>query len=113
MTITHKNHTYEIVDSIPYGYEIWNIGHHAPPGYLPLCKPIEPGSYTIDPNTLKAIKFDGAEIILDAIGTGPSNVKEMEHYIKMHHNARPGTYEYHAICRMQRALPYMKQLTWK
>lgn len=42
-TITHTHnfttHTYEVVDEVPLGYMIWNIGHCAPEGYLPLCRP--------------------------------------------------------------------------
>lgn len=29
-------HEFEIVDFIPYGYKIWNIGHNMADGYLPL-----------------------------------------------------------------------------
>lgn len=109
MTITHHGHSYEIVDSIPYGYEIWNIGNNAPEGYVPLCRPIHPGSYHIDPDTLKAIKCDNAQIIMDAVGYCEMN--DMERYVKRYENARPGTYAYRAACKIKRALPYIKQLT--
>lgn len=49
---------YEVVDKIPKGYEVWNIGNHAPKGYLPLCLRVA-GTYTIQPNALKALKFEG------------------------------------------------------
>ena len=59
-TITHtangKTDTYEIVEAVPRGYMIWNIGSNAPEGYLPLCRPAQfqrfPGGRDIDPNTL-------------------------------------------------------------
>ena len=111
MAITHEGHTYEIVDSIPAGYEIWNIGRHAPEGYVPLCKPIRPDSYHIDPDTLKAIKCDNAQIIMDAVGYCEMN--DMEQYVKRHENAHPGIYADRAACKIKRALPYIKQLMKK
>lgn len=36
-TITHHGHTFELVDHVPNGYLIWNIGENMIDGYLPLC----------------------------------------------------------------------------
>ncbi len=52
-------HKFEIVDRVPLGYHVWNIGENMPDGYLPLCRlcasqPFE-GATAIDPSTLKAI----------------------------------------------------------
>ena len=71
-TITHGGHTFELVDHIPQGYTIWNIGKNMIDGYLPLCRlayfqPF-PGARNIEVDTLKAIKCDGAQVILAAIG---------------------------------------------
>ena len=38
MRFEHEGHKYEEVRTIPRGYDIWNIGNHAPPGYIPLCR---------------------------------------------------------------------------
>ena len=69
--------TYEVVTEPPLGYIIWNIGDNAPEGYLPFCRlsarqPF-PGGRTIETDTLRALKCDGWDIILDAIGFGPGN----------------------------------------
>lgn len=50
--------TFEVVDKIPVGYTVWNIGDNMVDGYIPLAKPV--GPYEIDPWTLKAIKIDDA-----------------------------------------------------
>lgn len=31
-------HTFELVDHVPLGYSIWNIGKNMADGYLPLCR---------------------------------------------------------------------------
>ena len=71
-TIKSGEHVFEIVDKVPCGYMIWNIGTNMVDGYLPLCrlKAAQPfqGGREIEVDTLKAIKVDGAQIILDVIG---------------------------------------------
>lgn len=116
-TITHtalgSTHTYEVVDFIPYGYMIWNIGRNAPEGYLPLCRlaarqPFE-GGRAIEPDTLKAIKVDGAEYILDAVGYGPSTLSEMVRYVKRYSSSK-------SLCvkdrveRYRKAIPVMQKI---
>ena len=29
---------FQIVDKVPLGYQIWNIGRNMPDGYLPFCR---------------------------------------------------------------------------
>lgn len=111
--ITHENNTYEIVNSVPSGYEIWNIGKYAPDGYLPLCMRIAPDSYSINPDTLKAIKVDGAQTILEAVCGGQNTIKEMERYIRHYQNAKPGTYSYRQLQRIEKALPIMRTIKWE
>ena len=83
-----------------------------PDGYLPLCKlkPIQPfeGAKCIETESLRAIKMDGAQVILAAIGGGQETIPEMERYIMRYKNARPGTYSYRKVQRMKKALPYMQ-----
>lgn len=111
-TITYENHTYEIVDEIPVGYLIWNIGEHAPEGYLPLCKPLFPqpfpGSYRIDGDTLKAIKADDAQVILTVVHIADT-LPAMETYVKRHdHSARPVTME--RVKRCREAIPALRKV---
>lgn len=113
-TITHQGLTFEIVDTAPLGYDIWNIGKNMVEGYLPFCRlsthqPF-PGATNIETDTLKAVKCEGAQIILAAIGRGPKTIKEMEAYIAKNRNAKPGTCAYTQIERYMAALPYMRQL---
>ena len=69
-------HTFEIVDRIPKGYIVWNIGDNMTDGYIPLCE-LTTG-YNINVNTLKAIALDDAEvrILRDAAHYGIWNLKK-------------------------------------
>ena len=111
------SHTFELVDSVPLGYIIWNIGNMAD-GYLPLCRLCAmqrfPGGRSIEPDTLKAIKCDGAQIILEATScSGADTAEKMEKYISKHRNAKPGTWEHTTVKRIKEALPYVKQIRWR
>ena len=111
----YPTHTFEIVDFVPLGYTIWNIGtQHMPYGYLPLCRlsmrqPF-PGGRNIEEDTLKAIKIDGAHTILDAVGYGPDTLKKMEKFVT--HHEHQVKYQ-HRIEKMKKALPIMRQMRWE
>ena len=61
-----ENYTFEIVEKIPEGYEVWNIGRHMQSDELvPLCQ-VFAGTYNINPDTLKAIKMLPAEAAVKA-----------------------------------------------
>lgn len=115
-TIRSGEHVFELVDRVPYGYTIWNIGKNMIEGYLPLCrlKAVQrfPGGRDIETDTLKAIKIDGADIILEAVGGGQYTPEEMESYIKRYRNAKPGTWSYRQVQRMKAALPIMRKIKW-
>ena len=61
----------------------------------------------IEPDTLKAMKCDGAQVILDAIRFGPQTSDAMQKYI-----AKNGKKENEKwICdRMRKAIPFMKKI---
>ena len=109
--ITVGEHEFELVDSVPFGYIIWNIGKNMVDGYLPICRLSDrqpfPGGRSIDTSTLKAIKVDGAQTILAAAGCGPNTVKEVEAYIEKHSTTKSKAWE---IKRLKAALPYMRQV---
>lgn len=113
-TITMGRYTFELVNFFPYGYEIWNIGKNMIDGYLPFCRLSShqpfPGGRTIETDTLKAMKIEGAQTILEAIGYGTNTVKGMEQYLTSHKNAKPGTFAYEQVKRIRKALPIMKQI---
>ena len=105
-------YTYEVVEEVPLGYHIWNIGkQHAPEGYLPFCrlssKQPFPGGRSIEVDTLKALKCEGWDIILDAIGYGPQNSTEMKKYIEKSRKNPNRNW----ICQYMRdAIPYLEKI---
>ena len=117
MTITHTHnfttHVYEVVEEVPLGHLIWNIGHCAPEGYLPLCRPAWPqrwpGARDIEAETLKAIKAEGAQEILAAVSGGCHTLAQMEEYIEKHKNSK-GSWEQLIVARCRKAIPYMKKI---
>lgn len=68
------SHTFELVDRVPLGYSIWNIGKNMADGYLPFCRLAAvqpfPGGRDIEVNTLKCHKCEGAQVILEAADGG-------------------------------------------
>lgn len=112
-TITHHGYTFELVDRVPRGYFVWNIGKNMIDGYLPLCslayfQPF-PGGRSIEVETLKAIKCEGAQTILAAIGYGPETPDQMERYIEKYEPERNHAVE---VESMKKALPLMRQIWW-
>ena len=107
------SHTFELVDRVPFGYSIWNIGENMAEGYLPLCRLCAvqpfPGGRNIEVDTLKAIKCEGAQVILAAAGLGPETPDDMERYIERNKNKPHRQYE---VEKMKVALPYMRKIKW-
>lgn len=110
-------HTYEIVNAVPLGYTVWNIGHPVAGEYLPLCRLSQhqpfPGGQSIDVDSLKAIRCDGAQTILDAVGYGPGTLEEMERFVEKNRMAQPRTSRHREVERMKAALPFMRSLQWR
>ena len=104
------NDTFEIVDSVPSGYVIWNIGKNMVDGYLPL---VRTGGYDGCQviGTKKAIEIEGAQTILAAIGRGQNTIKEMETYIKKYKNTKNESTKNH-IQRLKDALEVMYLIKW-
>ena len=117
----HGQHEFELVDEVPQGYTVWNIGYrsnggHMIDGYLPLCRlkqdqPFE-GGRDVDIDSLKAIKVDGAEKVMDAFVRGFNTLEKMEFYAKRFRNVKnPVTQRRVAICNA--AIPVMRKLNWE
>ena len=106
-------HTFELVDHVPLGYSIWNIGKNMADGYLPLCRLAAvqpfPGWRNIEVDTLKAIKCEGAQVILEAAGWGPETPEQIERYIKKNEKNPRKQFE---VKRMKKGLPFMRKLKW-
>ena len=116
-TLEHRGHVFEIVDRVPLGYIIWNIGENMLDGYLPLCRLKRPseqpfeGGRSIETDTLKAIKIDGAQTILAAIGYGPDTIETMEQYVKRYSTSKT-PYVMRRVKRMKAALEIMRTIKW-
>ena len=70
-TITTKDtfgkiQTYEVVEKIPSGFFVWNIGENmGDDEYIPICEDLHPedkDNYEINTSTLKAIKLSHEEV---------------------------------------------------
>ena len=93
MTITHtahRTHTYEVVEKIPAGFFVWNIGRNAPAGYIPIAELADGETHTINPDTLKAIKLNDDEItkLDNAASYGITTLKEAQKAIASKRSGR-------------------------
>lgn len=63
--ITANNRKYEVVDELPLGYQLWNIGREnfKFKKYIPLCQVVN--EHSINPNTLKALKVSSETFALE------------------------------------------------
>ena len=62
-----KSRNYEIVETMPQGYVVWNIGENMGTSeYIPICRRLRPeikDDYSIDGTTLKAINLPKDDVI--------------------------------------------------
>ena len=110
-TIVDGTNTFQVVDSVPLGYVIWNIGDNMAEGFLPLCQVGGSDGCQVNPDTLKAVKCDGAQVIL-AAAHNAGTPRAMRRFLVKHMNARPGTYNDLCVQRIKAALPYLDKLGW-
>lgn len=99
-------HTFEIVDFIPYGYHIWNIGKNMKEDYLPL---VQVGGYDGCQviGIKKALPLKDAQKILSVIGEGNDTPKKMKACIEKYEVK--GTNQ-EKIGRMKEALEIMLKI---
>lgn len=74
---SRRTDTFEVVETFPAGYVVWNIGRHnfPYPGYVPLARPADQ-PYHIRLESLRAIKVRDEQTalrILEAAGQGEVN----------------------------------------
>lgn len=70
--------SFKIVDKIPEGYQVWNIGaDNMPEGFVPLAKIKDGSKYEIERDTLTTIKTDANtwRTIMAAARFGCNNLK--------------------------------------
>lgn len=87
--------SYEIVEKIPDGFSIWNIGDNmGRDDYIPLCEPDHENPikavgicevYSVNRRTLKAIKLvpDEVKILRKASSLGAGNLNEARNFAKL------------------------------
>lgn len=109
--IVDEHHTFQVVDFVPCGYVIWNIGDNMADGFLPLCQVGGHDGCQVNPDTLKAIKCDGAQTILDAAHCA-GTPSAMRKFLSKHKNAKLGSYNDLCAQRIKAALPYLDKLGW-
>lgn len=100
-----SDRNFEIVDSVPRNYVIWPIGENMPDGWIPFCKTLE--GYTIDPTTLKAMRFDGAQTILDAMGYFHGDIEAAKQSVA---RSKPNDI---IRCKIEKAIPLLEKLGYK
>ena len=108
---------FEVLDIVPLGYKIWNIGRNMPDGYLPFCrlKAVQPfeGAQCVETDTLKAVRTEGAQVILAAVGRGAGDdLKSMESYLQKHPHPAPGSRAEANVERIKKAIPYLRALCY-
>ena len=83
-----KTDIYKIVNKIPFGFYVWNIGENmGSDEYIPLCQDLHPGikdDYSINYDTLKAIKLpkEEVELLREAAGWGVNSLETARKALK-------------------------------
>lgn len=80
-----KTDIYKLVEKIPFGFFVWNIGENMGSNeYVPLCQYLSPGDYSINPDTLRAIKLpkEEAELLREAATWGVNSIETARKALK-------------------------------
>ena len=83
-----KSSSYEVVEKIPSGFFVWNIGENmGTHEYIPVCQYMKPGykeNFEINPDTLKAVKVtpEEWEKLNKAAAWGVGNLLQAEKALK-------------------------------
>lgn len=83
-----KTDVFKIVKKIPFGFYVWNIGENMGSNeYIPLCQDLCQGikdDYSINPDTLRAIKLpkEEVELLREATGWGVNSLETARKALK-------------------------------
>lgn len=83
-----KTDIYKIVEKIPFGFYVWNIGENmGSDEYIPLCQDLYPGikdDHSINSDTLRAIKLpkEDAELLRESAGWGVNSLETARKALK-------------------------------
>lgn len=84
----HNTHVYKMVEKIPFGFYVWNIGENmGSDEYIPLCQDLHPGikdDYSINSDTLRAIKLpkEEVELLREAAARGVNSIETARKALK-------------------------------
>ena len=87
-TLCERTDVFEIVEKIPAGFFVWNIGENmGTHEYIPVCEDLHRGNkedYHVNLSTLKAVKVDPNEWekLYKAAHCGVGNLKQAEKALK-------------------------------
>ena len=87
-SLCEKTNIFEIVEKIPVGFFIWNIGENmGTDEYIPICEDLHPedkDNYEINASTLKAIRLSRKEVetLREAAHVGIVSKKTAEKALK-------------------------------
>ena len=87
-TLSDRKDIFEIVEKIPTGFFVWNIGDNmGHDEYIPICEDLHPedkDNYEINPSTVKAIKLSVEEVkaLREAAHVGIVSKKTAERALK-------------------------------
>ena len=102
--ITHNepgypSRTYLVVAKPPCGTVIWNIGEHAPEGYIPFVRVDNYHVY----GEMYAVKCESASVVMAAVGYGADTAEKMRYYVRKHPHSTESK-------RMKLAIPVLERL---
>lgn len=98
---------FEIVEKIPYGFEVWNIPEIGNGEYIPICQSVD---YNVNVNTLKAIKLNKSEVAIlsKAADAGIDMVKKAKRTIS---RTAKTAYAIENQKMAEKALPILERIT--
>ena len=105
-----KRYQFEVVDKIPFNYQIWHVNKSLIEGYIPLIQLSQyqdfAGGRNINTETMKAIKCEDYAEIMDNYYM-IKNVNHTEKWAKENENNSKKKWEIKCI---KKSLPLIKQL---
>ena len=102
-----KTYIFEVVEKIPSGFEVWNIGEIGNGEYIPICQAVD---YDVNVKTLKAIKLSKEEVTIlsKAASAGIKTVTDAKRKLS---RVAKTTYAKENKRRAERALPILERIT--
>lgn len=100
-------YNFEVVEKIPYGFEVWNIPEIGNGEYIPVCQSV---NCHVNINTLKAIKLSRNEVTVlrKAASAGIKTVEKAKRTLS---RTAKTSYAKENQRRAEKALPILEKIT--